>query len=220
MLRSRFDTMMMAIWVVCSAGCGEVPQSNIDGSVDTAMLPDSPAIDAPPMIDAAVDAAPDAAPDAPAPVTRYDVGYVNDFTLAPSDNSVSGFLVVVNTGTKPLDLGTATVRAFSDDDATVEWSFTKAAGATLMLGPGRAAGSLTTAAKSLVLVGDVVAEPIDDETLDFSMVLPSTPDRGTTVHAQAVMRIDDVDATLSFVIHIAPGQGAELNSARRVSARP
>jgi hypothetical protein len=200
-MRGFYIGVVLAACGAGAFGCGSVQSTEVDAAVD-----------------AAGDSAVDVMPDTASPPIRYDVGYVDNLTLTPDITGVFGFVAVVNMGTAQLNLSTASVVTFIDDNANVEWSFAKEKDSTAMLSLGRAAGFLTLAAKSKVLANGVVIEPFDDEILSFSMNFVTPLPSGASLNAQAVISIDNVNVTLPFTINI--GTGVQFNSARRVSARP
>jgi len=199
MSRFRVD-VVLATCAAGSFGCGSVQSTEVDAAVDAAS--------------SAVDSMPDAAPAA----LKYDVGYVDNLTVTPDITGVFGFVAVVNMGTSQLNLSTASVVTYIDDNASVNWSLAKDKGSTTMLNPGRAAGFLTLAAKAKVLANGVVTEPVDDEILSFTMNFGTPLPAGDVINAQAVIAIDNVSATLPFTINV--GTSVQFNSAKRVSARP
>jgi hypothetical protein len=198
--------VVVLVGLASAAGCGKVQQSVAD------------AAPAPALLDAAAMVL-DVMPDTPTPETRFDVGYVNDFTVPADTDSVFGFALVVNTGAAPLDLGTATVVTVTDDNDAVDWTFTKKAGSTTMLVPNHAAGLLTLAAHDKVVTGGVVSEPIDDQLLDFSMGFASPPTAGTSLHGQVVLEIQHSVAILPFTVSVVASGDLLLNVARRVSSQ-
>src|SRR5262245_38627043 len=131
----------------------------------------------------------------------YDVGYVDDFTVAPFDSEVVGFIVVVNMGGEPLDLSTAEIVAFEDSSDLVEWSLEERTGSKAMLAPGRAAGYLSAPAEGRVLVDGVVTEPVDDQNLNFAMTFGPLPDRAS-FQAEARIRIGGLEAALPIEITV------------------
>jgi hypothetical protein len=195
--------VLVAGALTAAAGCGNVVDSGADAAVD--------ARGGGPV---------DGAPDAPSSVTRYAVGYVDNFTLTPDVLSISGFVAIVNTGTRPLNLSTASVTTFSDDNAAINWAFVKETGSSDMLDPGRAGGVLTQAAAAKVLTSNVVIEPIDDQLLNFTMGFATQLTAGVSLNAQAVISIDNVTATIPFRINVVSGPDVQFNSARRVSSQP
>ena len=171
---------------------------------------------------AAVDASPDStgSPDSAGSGVSYDIGYVNDLTVAPNITKVAGLLLVVNRGAAPLKISSASVVIFDDDNTSIDWTFSKESDSMIMLKPGRAAGLLSPAAMAQVVTGGLVTEPIDDQLLNFAMSFPSPPAADTTLRAEAVIRIEAVDLTVPFTIHIVASGGVELNSAKRIAALP
>jgi hypothetical protein len=165
------------------------------------------------------DATADAAIDAATVVSRFDVGYVDSITVTPSITQVSSVIAVVNTSTGPLDLSTAKVIAFVDDSSNARMTFELAAGSTLKLAPGRAAGRLSPLAKSKVLVDGLIEEPLDDQMLNFSITFDTTPIVGQIVSAQAILGIGNATIVLPFVFTTDNGVDIQLTHANRLSSR-
>jgi hypothetical protein len=218
-MHGRWPGTVLGLCVSGLAGCGSVRSTNADGPPpDDASISRDDAI----ATDAAVDAAVDTAIDTPVATTRFDIGYINDLVIVPLDTTqLRGLLLVVNKGTVPLDLSTASVLAFSDDADGIDWQFSKRANSTFLLDPGRAAGSLGVSARPLIVDQGVVTERIDDNALDFQMDFLGTPASGVIANAQAIVRIDGVEAVLTFKITTVSSAPApfQYNTARRVSSQ-
>jgi hypothetical protein len=180
--------------------CGDVKEAEHDAGA----IPDAAA-------DAAIDAAPVTA--------RFDVGYVDSITITPSTTEVSSVIAVVNTSNGPLDLSTARVIAFVDDNSNARMTFDKAAGSTLKLAPGRAAGRLSPLAKSKVLVDGLIEEPLDDQMLNFSITFETTPIVGQIVSAQAIIGVGTATIVLPFVLTTDDGVDIQLTHANRLPSK-
>jgi hypothetical protein len=192
--------------IVCASGCGSVKSERL--------------IDAGETEDAAVDAPGDAMVDAPPPgTTRYDVAYINEITFSAGGTSAAAFLLVVNKGTLPLDLATASVVTFSDDNAAVDWKFVEAATSTTRLAPEHAAGLLSGPATAQLVVSGLVPEPIDDRLITFEMSFVDPVIPGVTFGAQAVIQIGGANVVLPFIIHGSRGVDTVYNSAKRVASK-
>jgi hypothetical protein len=188
------ETRYVAALALCAAGvivagCGSVKMSSGDGDNEDATA------------------------------TKYDIAYVDDFTIDPNISSLFSFLLVVNEGEKPLSLQTATVVTYSDDSAGIDWQLTEDATTTIVLKPGHAAGLLSPGTASKLVESGLVPEPIDDNQLDFTMSFPTPPTAGVALHAQAVLRIETTDIVLPFTINIVPSGGPTYNATRRISAQ-
>jgi hypothetical protein len=206
MMKQPDYSSVLWVGVVVSMGCGSVKEKA--GVLDAALpASDATASDTMTPSDVMTSAA------------RYDVGYIDELTFGVNAVKLSSFLLVINKGGEPLKVTTASVVTSKVIDGGVDWTFAKVADATTTLGSGHAAGKLSPAAQMTLVAGLVVTEPIDDQALDFAMSFPSPPPVDVTFHAQAVIRIDDVDLTLPFTIHIVGDAGAlEFNSATRLHA--
>ncbi|HMG56530.1 MAG TPA: hypothetical protein VK601_23685 [Kofleriaceae bacterium] len=200
-------TWYVGVLVVGAAGvmgCGSVK----------AMEPSVP----PP--DAASDGPADASTDsAPVAVIKYDVAYINDLTLTTSISNVHGILLVVNKGTAPLKLSTAAVVTYSNDFPGITWEFSKNGATTTMLVPGHAAGAIGPDVTAKLVDSGLVPEPIDDNTLDFTMTFPMEPPSGLTLHAQAVLQIESANIVLPFTLEIVGSGSPSLNATSRVTSK-
>jgi hypothetical protein len=198
-------------------GCGNVGSPPaIDAAPPTP--DDGPtAIDA--MPDASVDAPVDAPIDAP-PRHKYDVGYINEITLAPNNRVLLGFILVANIDSMPLQATDATVVSFADSSPVVEWEFIKDQDAVMPIAPSRSAGLLSPAATEKIVTSGLVTEPNDDMFMSFAMSFVQTPPAGITFDAQAVLRIAGENVTLQFKIHTMNTTMITFHSARRVSSTP
>jgi hypothetical protein len=165
--------------------------------------------------------------DPPSPAVRFDIAYVSELTLDPNAtelHSILGFMVVVNTGTAPLDLSSAQVVSVSDDSDLVDWSITRFAASTAIVPPGHAAGCLSPVAVDRILASGVVTEPGGgcsdyDQGLDFEMHFSNMAPPGTTYHGLATIQVGGAQLALPFTIHTAVANGsagAVLDSVTRV----
>jgi hypothetical protein len=150
---------------------------------------------------------------------KYDIAYISDLTINPNISSLFSFLLVINKGTAPLKLNTATVVAYSDDSAAIDWQLTKNAATTTLLTPDHAAGTLVPDATAKLVDSGLVPEPIEDTKLDFMMTFPTAPASGVTLHAQAVLRIETANIVLPFTINIVASGAPKYNAAARISSQ-
>jgi hypothetical protein len=199
-----------AVFLICvgmgsAVGCGTVTATHPPDA--GAELPDAPvdgmSIDSPPAI------------------TRFDVGYINDIVIVPlNTTSIHTMVLVVNKGTLPLHLDTASVLTFSDDNTSFGWMFLKRTASTTALDTDRAGGALSPPTRAVIVDMGYVSERIDDNTLDFEMDFTGNPPSGAVDNAQAVIRIDGVDAVLKFKITtVASGNSPVYNSGKRVTSQ-
>jgi len=223
--------MTLVIVAACGGGAATDPQRDAAGAATPdakPALPDTTVA----VADAAAQVAPDGsfpAPDAKPPIRRYDVAYVSEFTFTPATiQSIVGFLVVVNTGTLPLDLSSATVLSVSDDSDAITWSLSKFADASDELVPGSAAGCLSELAAHALVDSGVLTEPgagcpIFTRGLNFKMTFSSAMAVSVTYHAEAVIRIDGLDINVPFTIHLGDtkdGTVVTFDSASRIHTGP
>jgi len=160
--------------------------------------------------------------DNPTPtITRFDVGYINDIVIVPlNTTSIHTMVLVVNKGTAPLHLETASVLTFSDDNTSFGWMFEKRTPSTAALDPDRAGGALSPNTRAVIVDMGYVTERIDDINLDFQMDFTGNPPSGAVDNAQAVIRIDGVDAVLKFrITTVASGNSPVYNSGKRVTSQ-
>jgi hypothetical protein len=207
-MKSRFlDVVLIAAvgWAVgASIGCGSVQGTQPDAGQ--------------PPADGSTDTAPPS--DTPISTARYDVGYVDSVTLTSDVTALQGFIAIVNTGTEPLKLSTASVVTFSDDSLSIEWALTRKDQTTATINPNRASGFLTPLAQDKIVATGVVSEPFDEKILNFGMTFQAL-NVGDVLHAEAVLGIDNTKVTLPFTVTVAAGQAdIRFNNARRISARP
>lgn len=177
--------------------------------------------DRPPVLDAraadAAEVAIDAAIDAPPPVD-YDIGYVNEITFSNGTISIGSFVVVVNRSTVPLALAMTDVVTFSDDNAAVNWTFSKQGASTTLLPPGQAAGELSPLAVQRIIDSGLVPEPrVMSSNFSFGMQFSNVPPNTTfNLNGQATISIQGERITLPFTIHFIPGSNTLFNNASRI----
>lgn len=189
---------LWAVGLACAVGCGAV------------RAPDSVDADAPGGA---------GAPDGD-PVTRYDVGYINEITLTPSISALFSFALVVNQGTRALDARSVEILAVKTDNPGIDWTFMLESAATQAIPPSTAAGALSNAAASRLVQSGLVTESVADPFLNFAMAFRNPPPAGLTLNAQATIRIDGKEATLPFLFHVIASGDATFDSARRVHSQP
>ena len=192
--------------VAALAGCDPVKDNR----------PDAPG---PPGEDAAVEPV-DAPVDAPPPPPDYDIAYVNEFTFSNNISSISSFIVVVNRGTAPLALAMTDVPMFSDDNATVVWTFAEAGASTTLLPPGQSAGELSPLATQRIIDTGLVPEPrVSPSGFNFGMQFSNVP-AGVTfnLNGQATISVAGKRITLPFTIHFMPTASTAFNNASRIRA--
>jgi hypothetical protein len=189
---------VVGIAILAANGCGSVTQITPDAAIDTPI---------------------DVMPDTPPGVT-YDIAYVNEITQTPSNLLTFSFLVVVNKGMTALNTLDVQVVSFIDDNPGIDWEFMRETGATKVLGPGLAAGTLSPLSRMRIVDSGLVTEPIDDPFLNFVMIFRQAPPAGITINTQAVLRIDGKEAVLPFVIHVIASGNSVFHGAKRVSSQP
>jgi hypothetical protein len=198
--------LLICVGMGSAVGCGTVTATHLPDA--GAELPDAP-VDGMPI-------------DNPVAVTRFDVGYINDIVIVPlNTTSIHTMVLVVNKGTLPLHLETASVLTFSDDNTSFGWTFQKRTPSTTALDPDRAGGALSPNTRAVIVDMGYVTERIDDINLDFEMDFtgPNLAS-GAVDNAQAVIRIDSVDAVLKFKITtVASGNSPVYNSGKRVTSQ-
>lgn len=184
------------------------------GKVDSAPA-DAPVIDASVGRDAAIDAA-------PAARHKFDVGYINELTLAPTNRVLFGFLLVANVSTDPLPITDLRVKSFADDSPIVEWELTLDQGSTMPIAVGHSAGLISPGASDQIIKPGLVPEPDDDTFLSLTMSFVHEPPPNVTFHAEAELEIAGETASMPFTIHVGDSGTSTvlLQSARRVDSAP
>lgn len=157
--------------------------------------------------------------DSAPPAVSYDVAYISKLTFTPSISAVHQFIAVVNRGSAALPLASVTVKDVADDSASVDWAFTQLAGSTVMLKPGRAAGRLSPVVQDQLVNAGIVAEPFDDQLLDFEMRFPSPPPVGLVLRGQAVIDISGADVTLVFTVQVTDSGDLVLENPKRIGTQ-
>jgi hypothetical protein len=161
----------------------------------------------------------DAASDAPviAGPLAYDVAYISEFTFG-SDVGIGGFLVVVNMGTEPIEIADIQILKFSDDSAQIGWEFEAIDHRPNLLPPHEAAGDLSPDAKTELVTGGIVTEPLAYHNLSFGMMFTGVPTTDVTVHATTTLEIKNRRIDVPFTVHFSPGVKTEFNATSRIGA--
>jgi hypothetical protein len=198
----RLGHVALMVGLLGAVGCGSVS---------------SPLLDAPPDVDGAQPPI-----DGPPPVPKFDVGYINEFTLAwnYAGTGVLGFLAVANTSTMAMDLNKVIIAGITDDDDTITSVFTLESPSDTPLQPGKAAGLLSGPATVRIVESGLMTEPRDDEMLSFGMSFPnqSVAFVGKTLHPQVTIQIGDGEIVLPFTVHFVESQVALADGAARLHA--
>jgi len=160
--------------------------------------------------------------DGPPAAPKFDVGYVNAFTIAWNfaGTGFIGFLAVANTSTRLLNLNKITITSVTDDDDTITSQLALYSASDTPLEPGKAAGLLASQAFVRIVESGLMTEPLDDEMLNFSLSFPnySMAFLDKTVHAQATIQIDDGEIVLPFTVHFVASPVALTDGAARLHA--
>jgi hypothetical protein len=204
--------------------CAIVAAANVGGSGcgKVASAPDRDA--AVPPIDATTDATrPGAGSDAP-PVAahKFEVGYIDELTLAPTNRVLFGFILIANVGNASLPITDLRVKSFADDSPAVEWELKLDQGSDMPIAAGHAAGLISPGASDKIVKTGLVSEPDDDTFLSLEMSFVTEPPANMMFHAEAEIQIAGEVARLPFTIHIgdAGTTTVSLQRASRVSSAP
>jgi hypothetical protein len=182
-------------------------RADSESSTDSGTIADAGVIDA------------EAAPDAGDSFARFDVVYIDEFTTAWNRTGLLGFLAIVNTGRKPLDLATLSIVTYLDDSPELDSSFEQVVQSTNYLPPNHIAGVVSTNATAFLQERGFLTEPfIDDDTL-VGITFHEHAAPGTDLHALATLRIEDAEVVLPFTVHFVPEQMTRVDHASRVSSR-
>ncbi len=187
----------------------------------------SQGVDAAPKIDASIpgDAPADTPPDGSTALTKFDVGYIDEFTVAwsSSGSGFLGFAALVNTGTVLLNLNKISIVEVTDDDLAIDSVFAVENLSELPLAPlapGLAAGLLGAGATALLVESGLVPERREEDALSFELRFPNQNVGfvGKTVHVRVQIAIGDAAIDLPFAVHFVasnvtiPGGVARLRS--------
>lgn len=194
-----------------SEGGGPAP-SPVDapgGPVDAAHAVDAPGAPA------------DAGIDAPArPTLRFDVAYINEIHLPSALPSLEGVLVIINESEVPISTAKLAVASILEDSPVADLRIRKTESVGLTILPGHAAGALNPEAATQLAKAGLINEPIDDQTLDFTLSFGFAPPPGLKFKARVVLDLDGQRVTLPFQFFITQDSTAESVSANRVSSAP
>jgi hypothetical protein len=210
---NRSCRVVLAAWVIAAIGCGSVRQETPDAP-DASPPGDGGPIDAP--------------PDTPAPKTvRFDMVYVNDFTVPFNFTGVNAFGVIINRGTMPFVLSSLMVKGFSDDNAAVDVRFrigrdpgVPPLDPAQLLAADHAAGEMSAATSNLFYGGGLLApaQVFDDEFLRFQWDFNVFAPVGAKI--QAVVKLGIGDGEIDLPITITVSQTEFVNhTAARLSSR-
>jgi hypothetical protein len=206
-----------AFILLVAVGCGKVAEDRIDAAPPPV---DGAAIDGAAVDGALVDAGPDAMVDAALPKV-FDIVYGSTWELNV-DQAVPGWIVIVNTGTAPLDLSTLRVIGVSDDHPTMNLTATPAQ-LTTQLAAGQIGGQLTPVSHRVTVEAGLVAEPTIDTTKDYMtfQLLNFTNTSEVMIHGNITIQIGSRTAELPMTFHITPLTGGilfEPSLGQRISA--
>jgi hypothetical protein len=209
-----------ACGLIASLACAACGQGRASSGPPPAPI-DGPGTDPSPVDATPVDAPGDAAIDAPArPTLRFDVAYINEIHMPSALPSLDGVLVLINESDVPIRTAKLVVASVLEDSPVADLRIRKTESAGLTILPGHAAGALTTEAAARLAKAGLIDEPIDDQTLDFTLSFGFAPPPGLKFKARAVLDLDGQRVTLPFQFFITEDQTAELVSASRVRSSP
>lgn len=149
-------------------------------------------------------------PDAPG-LAAYDVAYPDQWRFS-IEGPISGYLVLVNTGTAPLNTASLVIESLTDDnaDAVVRVAV---ASATQVIEPGQASGALSGISRALLVGSGLVTEPIVDPSPDYlTLEVSNGPAADATIHASIVLALDNVRVTLPMEIAWIPSALPEADA--------
>jgi len=206
-----------ALVLLVLVGCGNVAETKIDAAAATI---DSAPADGAAIDGTMIDAGPDAMVDAALPKV-YDIVYGSTWELNV-DQAVPGWIVIVNTGTAPLDLSTLSVVGVSDDHPTMNLTASPAQ-LTTQLAAGKIGGQLTPVSHRVTVEAGLVAEPNVDTTTDYMtfQLLNFDNSSEVMVHGKITIQIGSRTAELPMTFHITPLNGGilfEPSLGKRISA--
>jgi len=155
------------------------------------------------VTDGGLDALPiDAIPDAA--VRAFDIAYPSDWKFSVA-GPVDGYLLVVNTGAVPLNMGGLQLVSISDDHPTANVRINAYPFETTVL-PGQAGGFLTPLSKNVLVDSGLVPElrtDVNSNYLDIELV--NAPAGTYDINVDLTLNLDNVAVPLSFVVHVVPG---------------
>lgn len=197
-------------------GCGDAPYYlNIDsGIVDGAGVDDA-------GVDASVDAL---RPDAPPDQVAFDIGFASRWFVGSEAINMSSdqWVRIVNKGSLPLDLSTASVvnvvASTPSVPVTAEWGTV-----TTVLEPDRSAGALSAAAASLIVTSGLVTEPAQNTSDELILLTATFPPQWTFVDVEISVEIGNARATLPVRLYKGSpntGPGAAPDEGQRAQSVP
>jgi len=178
-----------------------------------------------PAIDGAV-AMPDAAvvDGTSTPTRAFDVAYIDRWRLTGYSGQVPfdpiGEVLLVNTGTMPLDPTTFAVSGYSDDNAMAGYSVGRFSDITSnSLEPGQASGELSATARAVIVDSGLVTEQrVDTMTAYISMHVGNMASGDYVINAHMKLALDGKEVELPVTIEHREGNiNAEYLSAARVA---
>lgn len=150
---------------------------------------------------------------------RFDIVYIDEFTTAWNRTGLLGFLAIVNTGTRPLDLAKLSIVTYVDDSPDFDSTFEHVVTSTNLLPPNHVAGAVSRDGIAFLLERGFLTEPfINDDTL-FGITFHEHANPGTDLHALLTLRIDDAEVVLPFTIHFVLEQVTRADHASRIRSR-
>lgn len=137
--------------------------------------------------------------------SSFDLAYPSEWTFSVA-GPVSGYLVVVNTGSDPMQLDGLHVDSVTDDHEQAVVQIELKGFAPRTLDPGRASGFLTPLSKTVLVDSGLVPEPRLDDASDYlSIGLLDAPEGTYDVHADVKLSLAHQQVTIPLTIHMVPG---------------
>lgn len=130
----------------------------------------------------------------------YDLAYASEWNFSV-EGPVGGFLLVVNTSNRALDLTSFQVTSVTDDHSTAKVQV-EAKPVSGTLPPRNVAGFVTPVSEAVLVGGGTVPEQRVDTRTDFlSIAISDAPPGVYDIRATVEVKLDGITTRLPLVIH-------------------
>ncbi len=147
------------------------------------------------VVDAGIDARPDAG------LKAFDVVYPSEWQFSVT-GQVSGYFMVIATGSAAVDMSTLHVKSIDDDHPTAFVTVT--GGGSTSVPTGYAGGVLTPVSKALFVTSGLVPEYVSDEDDYLTFEIENAPAGTYDFHATVTVVVENIEIPLAMTIHILP----------------
>lgn len=133
-----------------------------------------------------------------------DIAYSSEWKFSV-EGPVSGYVVIVNTTSAPVNLDTLQLTSVTDDNPTANVQIETQKLSGVQVAPGIAGGVLSPVSKNVLVDSGIITEPRDANGDYLTIAVVNAPAGTYDIHASVEMSLEGKSAKLPLTIHMVPG---------------